>query len=93
MKRWSRAAGRQVSLHRGPHQGQLRDAAIRTAMRLGPRRGMLLLDEVCYTRLCRPVLRALSYYTNFSIFRSCANCCELPATALSTIEGGISCAI
>ena len=29
---------------------------------------MLLLDEVCYTRLCRPVLRAFSYYTNFFDF-------------------------
>lgn len=44
------------------------DETIRAAMRLAPGEAMLLLDEVCYTRLCRPVLRAFSYYTNFFDF-------------------------
>ena len=29
---------------------------------------MLLLDEICYNRLCHPVMRSLSYYTNFFDF-------------------------
>lgn len=42
-------------------------------MRLAPGEAMLLLDEICYNRLCHPVMRSLSYYTNFfdfSIFES-----------------------
>ena len=42
--------------------------AIRAAMRLAPGEAMLLLDEVCYNRLCHPVMRSLSYYTNFFDF-------------------------
>ena len=38
------------------------------AMRLAPGEAMLLLDEVCFNRLCRPVMRSLSYYTNFFDF-------------------------
>ena len=41
---------------------------IRAAMRLAPGEAMLLLDEVCFNRLCRPVMRSLSYYTNFFDF-------------------------
>ena len=44
------------------------DEAIRAAMRLAPGEAMLLLDEVCYNRLCHPVMRSLSYYTNFFDF-------------------------
>ncbi len=44
------------------------DEGMRAAMRLAPGEAMLLLDEVCYTRLCRPVLRSLSYCTNFFDF-------------------------
>ena len=44
------------------------DDAIRTAMRLAPGDAMLLLDEVCYNRLCRPIMRSFSYYTNFFDF-------------------------
>ena len=29
---------------------------------------MLLLDEICFNRLCHPVMRSLSYYTNFFDF-------------------------
>ena len=42
------------------------DESIRAAMRLAPGEAMLLLDEICYNRLCHPVMRSLSYYTNFS---------------------------
>jgi len=44
------------------------DESIRAAMRLAPGEAMLLLDEVCFNRLCRPVMRSLSYYTNFFDF-------------------------
>lgn len=44
------------------------DDTIRSAMRLAPGEAMLLLDEICYNRLCRPVMRSLSYYTNFFDF-------------------------
>ena len=44
------------------------DDSIRAAMRLAPGEAMLLLDEVCFNRLCRPVMRSLSYYTNFFDF-------------------------
>ena len=37
-------------------------------MRLAPGEAMLLLDEVWFNRLCRPVMRSLSYYTNFFDF-------------------------
>ena len=41
---------------------------IRAAMRLAPGEAMLLLDEICFNRLCHPVMRSLSYYTNFFDF-------------------------
>ena len=44
------------------------DEGIRSAMRLAPGEAMLLLDEVCFNRLCKPVMRSLSYYTNFFDF-------------------------
>lgn len=44
------------------------DDSIRSAMRLAPGEAMLLLDEICFNRLCRPVMRSLSYYTNFFDF-------------------------
>ena len=44
------------------------DEAIRSAMRLAPDDAMLLLDEVCYNRLCKPIMRSFSYYTNFFDF-------------------------
>ena len=62
------SCGQQVSSTVAHIKASCGDAAIRTAMRLAPGEAMLLLDEVCYTRLCRPVLRALSYYTNFFDF-------------------------
>ena len=44
------------------------DESIRAAMRLAPGEAMLLLDEICFNRLCQPVMRSLSYYTNFFDF-------------------------
>ena len=44
------------------------DETIRAAMRLAPGEAMLLLDEICFNRLCHPVMRSLSYYTNFFDF-------------------------
>ena len=60
--------GQQVSSTVAHIKASCGDDAIRAAMRLAPGEAMLLLDEVCYTRLCRPVLRAFSYYTNFFDF-------------------------
>ena len=42
--------------------------AIRAAVQIAPNEAMLLLDEVCYNRLCRPVMRSFSYYTDFFDF-------------------------
>ena len=39
-----------------------------SAMRLPAGDAMLLLDEICYNRLCRPIMRSYSYYTNFFDF-------------------------
>ncbi len=44
------------------------DDSIRSAMRLPAGDAMLLLDEICYNRLCRPIMRSYSYYTNFFDF-------------------------
>ncbi len=44
------------------------DESIRSSMRLAPDDAMLLLDEVCYNRLCNPIMRSFSYYTNFFDF-------------------------
>lgn len=60
--------GQQVSSTVAHIKASCGDDTIRSAMRLAPGEAMLLLDEVCYTRLCRPVLRAFSYYTNFFDF-------------------------
>ena len=55
----------------------MKESALTSSNRLGgavisDRIVASLLDEVCFNRLCRPVMRSLSYYTNFfdfSIFR------------------------
>ena len=41
---------------------------IRGMMHLAGNEALLLLDEVSYTRLCRPVIRTQSYYANFFDF-------------------------
>ncbi len=69
-----RECRQQVSSNVAHLKASCGDDAIRSAMRLAPGEAMLLLDEVCFNRLCRPVMRSLSYYTNFfdfSIFASC----------------------
>lgn len=44
------------------------DESIRSSMRLAPDDALLLLDEVCYNRLRKPIMRSFSYYTNFFDF-------------------------
>lgn len=41
---------------------------IRAMMHLASNEALILLDEVSYTQLCRPVIRSQSYYTNFFDF-------------------------
>lgn len=41
---------------------------IRGMMHLASNEALMLLDEVSYTRLCKPVIRSLTYYTNFFDF-------------------------
>ena len=43
-------------------------SGIRGMMHLAANEALLLLDEISYTRLCRPVIRSQSYYTNFFDF-------------------------
>ncbi len=58
----------QISTNLAHLRASCGDEAIRQAMRLAPGEAMLLLDEICFNRLCRPVMRSLSYYTNFFDF-------------------------
>ncbi|MBQ7860504.1 MAG: GntR family transcriptional regulator [Faecalibacterium sp.] len=44
------------------------DDSIRAAMHLSPGEALLLLDEVCFNRLCRPIMRSFSYYTDYFDF-------------------------
>ncbi len=44
------------------------DAALSRTLSLGSGEALLLLDEVCSTRLCQPVLHSYSYYTSFFDF-------------------------
>lgn len=63
-----RECHQQVSSNISHLKASCGDESIRAAMRLAPGEAMLLLDEVCYNRLCRPIMRSLSYYTNFFDF-------------------------
>ncbi|MGN0662518.1 MAG: GntR family transcriptional regulator [Faecalibacterium sp.] len=63
-----RECHQQVSSNVAHLKASCGDEAIRAAMRLAPGEAMLLLDELCFNRLCRPVMRSLSYYTNFFDF-------------------------
>lgn len=63
-----RECHQQISTNVAHLKASCGDESIRTAMRLAPGEAMLLLDEVCFNRLCRPVMRSLSYYTNFFDF-------------------------
>ena len=40
----------------------------RAMLELNASQAVLLLDEVSHSRLCQPVLRSLSYYTDFFDF-------------------------
>lgn len=42
--------------------------AVRDALELAPTEALLMLDEVCYTRLCRPVFHSYTYYTSYFDF-------------------------
>ena len=44
------------------------DAPTRAMLELNASQAVLLLDEVSHSRLCQPVLRSLSYYTDFFDF-------------------------
>ncbi|MEG0617091.1 MAG: GntR family transcriptional regulator [Oscillospiraceae bacterium] len=44
------------------------DPAVRKCLLLNDFEALLLMDEVSYTKLCHPVLRSLSYYTDFFDF-------------------------
>lgn len=63
-----RECHKQISSNVAHLKASCGDEIIRSAMRLAPGEAMLLLDEVCYDRLCKPVMRSLSYYTNFFDF-------------------------
>lgn len=62
------ACGQQPASNVAHIKASCGDESIRAAMRLPAGEAMLLLDEVCYNRLCRPIMRSFSYYTNFFDF-------------------------
>ena len=43
-------------------------AGIRRQLALRPEQALLQLEEICYSRLCKPVLCCQTYYTNFFDF-------------------------
>ena len=44
------------------------DPAVRHALALQRDQALLELSETCYSRLCRPVLRCRTFYTDFFDF-------------------------
>ncbi|MEF9864958.1 MAG: GntR family transcriptional regulator [Oscillospiraceae bacterium] len=44
------------------------DPAVREKLALSSYEALLLMDEISYSKLCRPVMRSLSYYTDFFDF-------------------------
>ena len=44
------------------------DPAVRERLALQPCEALLLMNEISYSKLCRPVMRSLSYYTDFFDF-------------------------
>ena len=44
------------------------DPAVRRALALGRDQALLELTETCYSRLCRPVMRCRTFYTDFFDF-------------------------
>lgn len=64
--------GQQISSNVAHLKACCGDDSLRNMLRLNAGDALLLLDEVCYNRLCRPVMRSFSYYTDyfdFSILR------------------------
>ena len=45
-------------------------AGIRRQLALRPEQALLQLEEICYSRLCKPVLCCQTYYTDFFDFRN-----------------------
>lgn len=44
------------------------DPAVRRLLGLTPDKALLMLEETCYSRLCKPVMRCFTYYTDFFDF-------------------------
>ncbi|MDD4851010.1 MAG: GntR family transcriptional regulator [Gemmiger sp.] len=49
-------------------QAVVGDGAIRRLLGLNQEKALLRLEEICYSRLCRPVLHCFTYYTDFFDF-------------------------
>ena len=45
------------------------DPSIRRLLSVGQDKALLLLDEICYSRLCSPVMHCYTYYTDFFDFQ------------------------
>ncbi len=60
--------GQQVSSNLAKIKASCGSEAIRTAMQLKADDAMLLLDEICFNRTCKPIMRSYSYYTDFFDF-------------------------
>ena len=48
--------------------GNVGDPAVRHGLALQRDQALLELSETCYSRLCRPVLRCRTFYTDFFDF-------------------------
>ncbi len=60
--------GQQISSNLAKIKASYGNPTIRAAMQLADDEALLLLDEVCYNRTCKPIMRSFSYYTNFFDF-------------------------
>ncbi len=60
--------GQQVSSNLAHVKASYGNPTIRAAMQLADDDALLLLDEICYNRVCIPIMRSYSYYTNFFDF-------------------------
>ena len=62
------ACGIQVSSTITHLRAAMGDPAVRHALALQRDQALLELSETCYSRLCRPVLRCRTFYTDFFDF-------------------------
>ena len=62
------ACGIQVSSTITHLRAAMGDPAVRHALALQHDQALLELSETCYSRLCRPVLRCRTFYTDFFDF-------------------------